>query len=144
MLILLAIQGSGTSAMAPPRSKNGKDDLKDADPDAKNGQFARTAGVANLLVASLVFIEFSTLALINHDFKLLLLGLWLVSYVTLVVWCSAAVIGVAYFTPRWLGMLRKRLMGTVRSSPSDRSELWDDWLDSPEPPNPVTTADRAR
>jgi hypothetical protein len=129
--------------MATPRSKNGKDDLKDADPAATIGELARTAGVANLLVASLVLIEFSALALIDHDVKLFCVGLWLVSYVTLVVWCSAAVIGVAYFTPRWLGMLRRRLMGSVPSSPSDRFRLWDDWLDSPEPPNSVTTADRA-
>ena len=129
--------------MAPPRSNSSEDARKVTTPDVTIGTFARAAGVANLAVASLVFIEFSIIALVNHDGESFHFALWLVPFVTLVIWCSSAVICAAYFTPRWPGILWRRLIGPVTSSPSDRSELWDDWLDNPEPPDPLATPDRA-
>jgi hypothetical protein len=40
--------------------------------------FMRAAGLANLLVATLVFAEFSGIALVKHDPKAFQMGLWLV------------------------------------------------------------------
>jgi hypothetical protein len=108
--------------------------------DAGNGarseltpwSFVRAAGRANLLVATLVVAEFSGIALVKHDPKAFQMGLWLVPFVTLVIWVTAAVLCLLAPTPRGLRALRRRLVGRHQSSLSARSRIWDDWLDSPE------------
>jgi hypothetical protein len=102
-------------------------------PEATIWIFVRSAGLANLLVATLVFIEFSAIALVNHDGKAFQLGLSLIPLVTVVIWATAAVLCVGALAPRWLLLLGRRLIRTSRFSPSDRSGVWDDWLDSYEP-----------
>ena len=60
------------------------------------------------------------------------MGLWLVPLVTLVIWGTASVMCVVTLTPRWLSTLRRRLIrGPARSSQSQGSGVWDEWLDSP-------------
>ena len=96
--------------------------------------FVRAASLANLLVATLVFVEFSVIEIVNHDGVAFLLGLLLVPFVTLVIWGTAAALCVLALAPRWLCTLGRRLIrGPARSSPSDRSGVWDNWLDSPDP-----------
>jgi hypothetical protein len=88
--------------------------------------------VANLIVGTLVFVEFSVISLVNRDGKAFQMGLWLVLFVTVVIWGTASVMCVVALTPRWLSMLGRWLIGgAARFSPSDRSGVWDDWLDSP-------------
>ena len=78
--------------------------------DAGNGarseltpwSFVRAAGRANLLVATLVVAEFSGIALVKHDPKAFQMGLWLVPFVTLVIWVTAAVLCLLSPTPRGL------------------------------------------
>ena len=117
--------------MAPPKSIDGKNALKRAIPALTLGTFVQAASVANLLVATLVFIEFSVISLVNRDGRDFQMGLWLVPFVTLVIWGTASVMCVVTLTPTWLCTLGRRLIrGPARSSPSDRSGVWDDWLDS--------------
>ena len=72
---------------------------------------------------------------------------WLVPFVTLVVWTSAALLYIVPLAARQFGTLGRQLIdrfGTLgrrlieraRSSPSGKSGVWDDWLDSPEPRHP--------
>src|SRR4051812_37528508 len=95
--------------------------------------FVRAAGLANLLVATMVFAEFSAIALVEHDPIAFRTGLWLVPFLTLVVWGIATVLCLLALAPRGLRALGRRQAGRLRSSPSVRSGVWDDWLDSPEP-----------
>jgi hypothetical protein len=96
------------------------------------GTFARAASVANLIVGMLVFVEFSFMSLVNRDGGDFKMGLWLVPFVTAVIWGTASVMCVVALTPRWLWILGRWLIGgAARSSPSARSGVWDDWLDSP-------------
>jgi hypothetical protein len=123
--------------MAPPKSIDRNKAPNGAIPALTPWTFVRAAGLANLLVATLVFVEFSAIAIVNHDSRAFQMRLWLFPLVTLVIWGTAAVLCVLALTPRWLWTLRRRLIGgPVRSSPSERSGLWDDWLDSPEPHGP--------
>ena len=79
--------------------------------DAGNGarseltpwSFVRAAGRANLLVATLVVAEFSGIALVKHDPKAFQMGLWLVPFVTLVIWVTAAVLCLLAPNPRGSG-----------------------------------------
>ncbi len=48
--------------------------------------FARAASVANLLVGTLVFVQFSVMSLANRDGRAFKMGLWLVPFVTAVIW----------------------------------------------------------
>jgi hypothetical protein len=122
--------------MPPPKLIDTKNAQMGAIPDVTIGIFVRSAGLANLLVATLVLIEFSAIALVNHDGKAFQLGLSLIPLVTVVIWATAAVLCVGALTPRWLLLLGRRLIRTSRFSPSDRSGVWDDWLDSYEPHHP--------
>jgi hypothetical protein len=97
--------------------------------------FVRAAVVANLVVATLVFIEFSAIALVNHNGNAFQLGLSLIPLVTLVIWGTVTVIYVVHLTSWGLGRLG-RLNGPARSSPAVRSGVWDNWLDEPEPRHP--------
>jgi hypothetical protein len=135
MLMVLVLQRSGTLAVALSKSIDRKNPLKGAIPALTPGTFVRAAGLANLLVTTLVFIEFSAIALVNRDGRAFQIGLWLIPFVTLVIWGTAAVLCVVALTPRWLWTLGRRLIGPAWSSPSGRSGVWDDWLDNPEPPD---------
>ena len=98
--------------------------------DAGNGarseltpwSFVRAAGRANLLVATLVVAEFSGIALVKHDPKAFQMGLWLVPFVTLVIWVTAAVLCLLAPTPRELRALGRRLVGRHQSSLSASSD----------------------
>ena len=110
---------------------NGKlDNLDGARSDLTFWTAVRTVALANLLVATLVLFGSCGIALVDHDPKTFQLGLWLVPFVTPVVWASAALLYVLEVAPRWLGALGRRLAGRSRSLPA-RSGVWDDWLDSP-------------
>jgi hypothetical protein len=109
-------------------------DIRDgARPGPTPRTFVRAAGLANLLVATMVFAEFSGIALVKHDPRAFQFGLWLVPFVTLVIWATAAVLYFLALTPRSLRALWRLLMGRPRSLPSTRSGIWDDWLDRPLP-----------
>jgi hypothetical protein len=137
ILMISAIQRSGTSTMAPRKTMEGKTALKGAIPAPSAWLFVRAAIVANLMVATLVFSEFSVMSLVNRDFKDFQMGFWLVPFVTLVVWSSATLFYVMTSTLGWLHTLRRWLIArSARSLPSNKSGVWDDWLDSPEPHTP--------
>ena len=123
--------------MAPRKTMEGKNALKGANPAPSAWLFVRAAIAANLMVATLVFSEFNFFSGINHDFKLFQMGLWLVPFVTLVVWSSATLFYVIALILGWLHTLRRWLIArSAQSSPSNKSGVWDDWLDSPEPHTP--------
>ena len=86
--------------MAPQKSIARKNALNDAIPTLTRWTFVRAAGLANLLVATVVSIEFSAIALVNHDGKALQLGLSLISLMTVVIWGTAAVLSVLALAPR--------------------------------------------
>jgi hypothetical protein len=93
--------------------------------------FVCEAAVANLLVATLVFVEFSGFALVNlnpEDFRL---GLWFIPFVTLVIWGNTTVFYFLAMALWGIQMLRGWL--TDQSSLSAKAGVWDDWLDRPEP-----------
>jgi hypothetical protein len=130
--MILAIQRSGTSAMAPRKTMEGKNALKGAIPAPSAWLFVRAAIVANLMVATLVFSEFSVMSIVNHESKDFQMGLWLVPFVTLVVWSSETLFYVVALILGWLHTLRRWLIArSARSLPSNKSGVWDDWLDSP-------------
>jgi hypothetical protein len=84
------------------------------------------------MVATLMFIEFSVMSIVNRESKDFQMGLWLVPFVTLVVWSSATLFYVVALILGWLSMLGRWLLGgPARSTPSDKSGVWDEWLDSP-------------
>lgn len=132
ILIVMVLQLSGTSALALPKSIEMKKVPSGAIPALTPRTFVRAASLANLLVATLVFVEFSAIAIVNHDGTAFLLGLCLVPLLTLVIWGIAAVLCGLALVPMWFWTLRLRLIGRPsRSSPSFMSGVWDDWLDSP-------------
>lgn len=116
---------------AKPIEKLDSLDGAGSEPTARN--FVVAAGVANLIVATMVFAEFSVMSLVEHDLKPFEMGLWLVPFVTLVIWASTAVIYLLALAPRAMRALGRHLVGRRRSFPSPRSGVWDDWLDRPEP-----------
>ncbi len=73
------------------------------------------------------------MAIVNHDGGAFWTGLWLVPFVTLVVWSAAAVIFVGAAIPGRIRPIVRRLAGASSTSRSGRSGVWDDWLDKPEP-----------
>ena len=110
---------------------------KDAPPPVVTARmYARAASVVNLSVATLVFVEFSAMAIVDHDGGAFRTGLWLVPFVTLVVWSTAALIFVGAAMPGWLRLIGRRLAGPSPTFRSGRSGVWDDWLDNPEPHDP--------
>jgi hypothetical protein len=128
----MRLQRFGNSAMARPKSIAKKNALKGTVPTVTLGTFVQAARLANLLVATLVFLEFGVLSLVNRDGRAFQIGLWLVPFVTVVIWSTASVMCVVALTPRLLCTLGRRLIGKpARSTPSNRSGLWDEWLDSP-------------
>ena len=105
--------------MAYLKPIDGKYAQKGAIPTLTLGTFVHAASVANLLVATLVFIEFSVMSLVNRDGRDFQMGLWLVPFVTMVIWGTATVMCVVALLPRWLCTLGRRLIGgRARSSPS--------------------------
>ena len=122
--------------MPPPKSIDRKNALKGAIPALTPWTFVRAAGAANLIVATLVLIDFSVIALGTHDGRAFQTVLWLVPFVTLVVWGTATVLYVVFLAARLLGTLERRLIRPARSSSSGMSGVWDHWLDSPEPHHP--------
>jgi hypothetical protein len=122
--------------MAPKETIDRKNVLKDAIPAPTPSTFVRAASLANLFVATLVFIEFGAIALVNHDSGAFYMVFWLIPLVTLVIWGTAAVLCVVHLASKRVGTLARRLSGSVGASPSVRSGVWDGWLDSPEPRHP--------
>jgi hypothetical protein len=122
--------------MAPPKVIDRKNDPKRAIPALTLGIFVRSAGLANLLAATLVFIEFSAVAIVKNDGKTFELGLSAIPLLTFVIWGTAAVLIVVALTSKWLWLLGRRMTSTSRPSEPGRSGVWDHWLDSPEPHEP--------
>jgi hypothetical protein len=91
--------------MAPRKSTDRKNGQKRAIPTLTIGTFVQAAIVANLLVGSLVFVEFSVMSLVNHHGIDSKMGLWLVLFVTVLIWGTASVMCVVALTPRWIAML---------------------------------------
>jgi hypothetical protein len=91
----------------------------------------RGAGLASLLLAALVFLEFCGIALVYHDPKAFRFGLLSIPTMILVGWVAAAVGYLLDLAARGLRALGRRLVARSRSSPSARSGVWDEWLDSP-------------
>ena len=77
--------------MVPTESIDKTSALQGAVPAPTVGTFIHAACVANLLVATVVLIVFSVVALNEHAGATLQLGLSLIPFVTLVVWISATV-----------------------------------------------------
>src|ERR1700728_1719678 len=100
--------------MAPRKSIDRKSAQRDTIPALTPCAFARAAGLANLIVATLVFFEFCAIALFNRDGEAFLLGLSLIPLVTVLIWITATAFCVAALTPSWLSMLGRRLTGTSR------------------------------
>ena len=93
----------------------------------------RAAALANLLIAAPVLFGSCGIALVDHDPKALRMGLWFGAIVPPLVWASAALLYVLDEAPGWLRALGRWLAARRRTSPSARSGVWDEWLDSPEP-----------
>ena len=117
--------------MALTKSIEKTNALRDSIPEPTIWTFVHAAVVASLVIATLLLVVFSALALGDHR-GVLQLGLSLIPFATLVVWISATAL---YLVFRAVGLLKtlKRLIGHARSSPSGKSGIWDDWLDIPEP-----------
>jgi len=119
--------------MIDPKPNDKLNALDGAKSDLTPWTFVRAAGLANLVVATLVFVEFSGIALVEHDPKAFQVGLWLVPFVTLVISGAATVLYLRALAPRALRALGRCLEGQSRASLSARSGVWDDWRDSPGP-----------
>jgi hypothetical protein len=83
---------SRTSAMTLTELIDGKNAQIGEIPNPTIGVFAHAAVVANLLVAAIVVFVFSMIALKEHALGDLQLMLWLIPFVTVVVWTSASAI----------------------------------------------------
>ena len=118
--------------MIYPKPNDKLNALGEAKSDLTPWAFVRSAALANLLVATMVFVEFSGIALFQHDPKAFRMGLWLVPFVTLVIWTTATVLFLLTLAPGALRALGRRLVALRRSSRSAGSGVWDEWLDSPE------------
>ncbi len=116
--------------MARTKSIDKTNPLRGAVPDPTIWTFVQAAVVASLVMTALLLVAFSALALREHR-GLFMLGLLLIPFATLVVWISATVMYLIFRGVSLLGTL-KRLIGHVRSKPSGKSGIWDDWLDIPE------------
>ena len=117
--------------MICPKPNDKLNALGEAKSDLTPWTFVRAAGLVNLLVATMVFAEFSVMSLVEHDFKTFQLGLWLVPFVTVVIWVAATVLCLLALAPGALRALGRRLVARCRSSLSAGSGVWDEWLDSP-------------
>jgi hypothetical protein len=108
-----------------------KADRKATIPLITLGTFARAAGAANLIVGTLVLVEFSVFSLVNRAGRDILLGLWLILFVTIVIWTIASLMGVVVLGSKWIWNRGHSLVRRVAgSSPASASSLWDEWLDS--------------
>jgi hypothetical protein len=112
--------------MTPSKSIDWKNAQIHAIHEPTVGTFARAAVVANLLVAAIVVTVFSFFALKERALGALQLLLWLIPFVTVVVWSSASAIYVIFLVVDLFRALAQRL-----SSCSGKSAVWDDWLDAP-------------
>ncbi len=74
--------------MAPQKAIDGKYAPTGAIPVDTTRMYALAASIANLLVAMLVFVVFSAMAIVGHDGGAIQIGPWLVPFVTLVVWSA--------------------------------------------------------
>jgi hypothetical protein len=117
--------------MIPPKANDKLNAWDGAKSDPTPWIFVRAAALANLLVATMVFVEFSGIALVEHDPKAFQMGVWLVPFVTLVIWTTAAVLCLLFLAPGALRALGRRLVARCRSPLSAGSGVWDEWLDSP-------------
>ena len=122
--------------MADQESIDKKKTLKRVSPLLEARTYVRTASLANLLVATLFLVQFSAIAIHNQDGSCFGFALLLVSITTLAIWCTAAVFFFFALAPRWLLLLGRSMVVTLRPSMSGRSGVWDRWLDSPEPLGP--------
>jgi hypothetical protein len=117
--------------MIDPKPNHKLNALDGAKSDVTPWTFVRAAGLANLIVATMVFVEFSGIALVKREPDTFRLGLWLVPFVTVVVWGAATVLCLLTLAPGALLALGQRLVARCRSSLSAGSGVWDEWLDSP-------------
>jgi hypothetical protein len=122
------------SLMIPPKPNDKLNAWDGAKSDLTPWTFVRAASLANLMVATMVFVEFSVIALVKHEPKAFQMGVWLVPFVTLVIWTTAAVFCLLALAPGALWALGRRLVARCRSSLSAGSGVWDEWLDNPSRP----------
>jgi hypothetical protein len=124
--MVLALQRTWTLAMAPTRSIDWKKAEIGEIKDPTIGTFARAAIFANLLVVTIVVIVFSFFALKENAPRALQLLLWLIPFVTAVVWSSATAIYLMFLVAKLFRVFARRLVWS-----SGKPVVWDDWLDNP-------------
>jgi hypothetical protein len=93
--------------------------------------FVRAAAFANLIVGTMVFVEFGILPILDHQLNTFWLGLMLALLSTVVVWCAGALICVIVLAPSRLLRLWRTIRVPNRFTQSGSSTVWDDWLDGP-------------
>jgi hypothetical protein len=132
ILMAEALQRSETPAMAPGIAILGIQARKSAIPTLTIGTFVTAASAANLLVGTMVFVEFIIISLVSRNGRDILMGFWLVLLLSVLIWMIASLMCVVVLTPRWLCTLAQRLFVVrAKSSPSEASGVWDLWLDGP-------------
>ena len=94
--------------MAPTKSIDKTNALKGAIPDPTIWTFVHAAVVASLVIATLLLVVFSVMALNEHR-GVFQLGLSLIPFATLVIWCSATVLYLVFRAVGLLGTLKQRI-----------------------------------
>lgn len=86
--------------MIHPKAINKLNALHRAGSSLTPRTFVRAAGLANVLVATVTFVQFCGIALVRHDPRAFVFGLLFVPIMTLVIWVAAAVLYVLSVAPR--------------------------------------------
>jgi hypothetical protein len=71
------------------------------------------------------------MAVAFRDGAALVVGLVLISLMTVAIWMIAGVLGTVLLVPRWLWARCQDVFVRMPCSNGERSGVWDDWLDVP-------------
>jgi hypothetical protein len=93
--------------------------------------FVRAACFSALLIGGVVSSYFLSMAVAFRDGFALVVGLDLISLMTLAIWMIAGVLGTLLLVPRWLWTNRRNRVPHTRFAKAAHSSVWDDWLDGP-------------
>jgi hypothetical protein len=93
--------------------------------------FVRAACFSTLLVGGVVSSFFLSIAVGHRDGLALVVGLVLVSVMTLAIWMIAGVLGSLLLVPSWLWTNRRNRAQQTGFAKAAHSSVWDDWLDGP-------------